>query len=87
MEPPGIPGRFNFVWIEEGVRAVSGVQTGSHGENTLIVASPAAWQRLALGIGLAAFGTRVGDTPHHMLSLQVGVSDDRIIGPIDGSTR
>jgi putative ABC transport system permease protein len=28
----------NFVWIEEGGRAVNGVRTGSHGENTLTLA-------------------------------------------------
>src|SRR5580765_2236224 len=32
----------NFVWIEEGGRAVNGVRTGSHGENTLTLADVAA---------------------------------------------
>ena len=32
----------NFVWIEEGGRAVNGVRTGSHGENTLTLGDLAA---------------------------------------------
>ncbi|TMQ52471.1 MAG: FtsX-like permease family protein [Candidatus Eisenbacteria bacterium] len=35
----------NFVWIEEGGRAVNGVRTGSHGENTLTLDDVAAIKR------------------------------------------
>jgi putative ABC transport system permease protein len=35
----------NFVWIEEGGRAVNGVQTGSHGQNTLTLGDAEAIQK------------------------------------------